>query len=127
MQQTNLHAFHIPVMGLAFSIDSPLKVGPYGISSVVSLSDDTLIEQMREHYSRKFEEPFEAITPDQPDYRARRINAYLNLLHKYVQILTGKIREEAFDATSRISKYFRMLPESSPLKKLYNQMLQTED
>lgn len=127
MQQINPHAFHIPVMGLAFSIDSPLKVGPYGISSVVSLSDDTLIEQMREHYSHKFSEPFEAITPDQPDYRARRINAYLNLLHKYVQILTGKIREEAFDATSRISKYFRMLPESSPLKKLYNQMLQTED
>jgi hypothetical protein len=30
------HAFHIPVLGLGFSIDTPLKVARYGISSVIS-------------------------------------------------------------------------------------------
>lgn len=51
MQQNTLHTFHLSVMGLAFSIDSPLKVAQYGISSVLSLSADTLLEQMREYYS----------------------------------------------------------------------------
>lgn len=125
MQQTKLHAFHIPVMGLAFSIDSPLKVGPYGINSVVSLSDDTLIEQMREHYCRKFGEPYNAISPEQEDYRARRINAYLNLLDKYVKFETEQIRNEGFEETSRLSKYFRMLPDNCELKKQYNLMQQT--
>ena len=36
------HQFHIPVMGTAFTIDTPLKVARFGISSVVSLCDDEL-------------------------------------------------------------------------------------
>ena len=48
------HTFHIPVMGLAFTVDSPLKVARYGISSVVSIVDDILIEKMREYYHTKF-------------------------------------------------------------------------
>ena len=32
------HSLHIPVMGTAFTIDTPLKVGKFGISSVVSFS-----------------------------------------------------------------------------------------
>lgn len=35
-----LHTFHIPVMGLAFTIDSPLRVAHYGIDSVISIMDD---------------------------------------------------------------------------------------
>ena len=27
--------FHIPVMGIGYTIDTPLKVAPYGISSVL--------------------------------------------------------------------------------------------
>jgi len=30
------HSFHIPVMGTGFTIDTPLKVARYGISSVIS-------------------------------------------------------------------------------------------
>ena len=48
------HTFHIPVMGLAYTIDSPIRVGQYGISSVVSITDDELIEKMRAFYSEKF-------------------------------------------------------------------------
>lgn len=46
------HSFHIPVLGLAFSIDSPLKVARYGISSVISIVDDELIERIRAYYSK---------------------------------------------------------------------------
>jgi hypothetical protein len=31
---TPQHSFHIPVMGLAFTIDTPIRVAHYGISSV---------------------------------------------------------------------------------------------
>lgn len=47
---SSLHQFHIPVMGVAFTIDSPIKVAPYGISSVISMVDDELIEQLRAYY-----------------------------------------------------------------------------
>jgi hypothetical protein len=39
-----LHTFHIPVMGLAYTIDSPIRV-KYGISSVISIIDDDLIRK----------------------------------------------------------------------------------
>ena len=51
------HSFHIPVMGIGFTIDSPLKVAQYGIDSVISLVDDILLEKLRKMYSEKFEIP----------------------------------------------------------------------
>ncbi len=44
------HTFHIPVMGLGFTIDTPVKVARFGISSVVSIIEDHLVEQMRAFY-----------------------------------------------------------------------------
>ena len=41
------HSFHIPVMGIGFTIDTPLKVAQYGMDSVISLVDDILIEKLR--------------------------------------------------------------------------------
>ena len=52
-----LHTFHIPVMGLAYTIDSPIRVAKYGISSVISIMDDELIEKMNAFYSEKFNLP----------------------------------------------------------------------
>jgi len=124
MHSTTLHTFHIPVMGLAFSIDSPLKVARYGIASVISLNDDTLIEQMRDYYSRLNEDPFTPIPANQDDYRAQRITAYLNLLDKLVTQQTEALRAQPFTPESEITKYFTLLPESSPLKVQYLQMLQ---
>ena len=34
------HTFHIPVMGTGFTIDTPLKVARYGVSSVIQIVDD---------------------------------------------------------------------------------------
>ena len=50
----SFHRFFIPVMGTAFTIDTPIKVARFGISSVVSLCDDELCETMREFYSKKY-------------------------------------------------------------------------
>ena len=70
------HAFHIPVMGIGFTIDTPVKVAHYGISSVISLVDDILIEKMREFYCRKLDIPFQAISNEIADFRAKRITEY---------------------------------------------------
>lgn len=121
------HTFHIPVMGLAFSIDSPMKVAQYGISSVVSLSDDTLIEQMREYYSQVSQEPFTPITTKEEDYRARRITAYLNLADRIVKLQVEALKQEPFDSESRLTKYFLLLPDNTPLKAMYRKMLQTSN
>ena len=79
------HTFQIPVMGIGFTIDTPLKVAPFGISSVISLGDDLLVERMREFYSKKFDFPFTEVTRNEIDYRAKRITLYLNLMNRLVK------------------------------------------
>ncbi|WP_187261877.1 nitronate monooxygenase family protein [Pontibacter beigongshangensis] len=125
MLHTSPHDFHIPVMGLSFSVDSPLKVARFGISSVLSLSDDALLEQMRSYYSQQYKLPYTPITDKEEDYRARRITACLDLVDQVVKIQMEELRQEEFTPDSQITKYFALLPESSPLKALYRQMEQT--
>ena len=48
MNKKPAHNFHIPVMGLAYTIDSPIRVAQFGISSVVSIIDDEIVERMRD-------------------------------------------------------------------------------
>jgi hypothetical protein len=120
------HSFHIPVMGTGFTIDTPLKVAKYGISSVISLVDDILIEQMRKFYCEKANKPYEAIQDQDEDSRARRITAYLNLLNDLIIGQTNALRTSPFLQGSDITRYYEMLP-SSPLKQLYLDMLATED
>jgi len=122
-----LHTVHVPVMGIGFSIDTPLKVARYGISSVISLVDDTLIETMRKFYCQQYSEPYQEITRNDHDYRARRITEYLNLLDRIVKKQFDALRSSAFEKGSEITKYFELLPDTSPVKKLYNTMLSTED
>ncbi|WP_347160022.1 hypothetical protein [Pontibacter chitinilyticus] len=121
------HTFHIPVMGLAFTVDSPLKVARFGISSVVSISDDKLLEQMRTHYCQQYQRAYTPITTDQEDYRARRITAYLNLLDELVKEQVQALRQEEFTPESELAKYFRMLPNNAPMRALYLNMCQTVD
>ncbi len=100
------HSFHIPVMGTGFSIDTPIKVAKYGISSVISLVDDTLIEQIREYYCRKEGASYAPITSEQDDHRARRITAYLDLVDKIVKRDFEALRLSPFTPGSEITKYF---------------------
>ena len=122
-----VHTFHIPVLGLAFSIDTPLRVARFGISSVISLVDDILIEHVRQQCSVLHGEPFEPIGSHGDDYRARRITAYLNLVQRVVDAQVEQVRGSAFEPGSEIVKYFEMLPETSALKMLYHRMRQTTD
>ena len=66
----SIHTFHIPVMGLAYTIDSPIRVAQYGIASVISITDDDLIEKMAAFYSAKFKIPYFEITQKMQDYPA---------------------------------------------------------
>ncbi|HQV59633.1 MAG: hypothetical protein IPN39_10625 [Chitinophagaceae bacterium] len=121
------HTFHIPVMGLAYTIDSPVKVARFGISSVISIVEDRLVEMMRSYYYPETGRSYHPITIDQPDYRARRITDYLNLVNSIVREQVEKIKKTAFEKGSEIVTYFEMLPEQSVLKQLYRQMTETED
>jgi hypothetical protein len=113
-------------MGTGYTIDTPLKVAKYGISSVISLVDDMLIEQMRRFYCEKEGEPYEEIEESDEDCRARRITAYLNLVNLLVKRQVAELRSSPFEEGSEINKYFRLLPDS-PSKQLYLDMLKTAD
>jgi hypothetical protein len=121
------HTFHIPVMGTGFSIDTPIKVAKYGISSVISLVDDTLIEQIRGYYCQKENFPYTPITRQDEDHRARRITEYLNLIDRIVKRDFEVLKRSPFESGSEITKYFELLPEHSTQKQKYRQMLGTKD
>ena len=116
------HQFHIPVMGLGFTIDTPVKIARYGINSAISIVEDNLIEQMRKFYCEKLIIPYQKITDKEQDYRAKRITAYLNLVDFIVQDQEKKIKNESFENNTDLNKYFELLPENSPLKLKYNQL-----
>jgi hypothetical protein len=126
MQVQAPHSFHIPVMGLAFTIDSPIKVARYGINSVISIIEDNLIELMRKHYYQKTKRSFTPIRPNEDDYRARRISDYLNLVSDIIRVQMEDLRNSVFEAGSEISKYFEMLPGNSPLWHAYQRMTRTD-
>ena len=123
----NPHKFHIPVMGLAFTIDSPAKVGQYGISSAISIMEDRLIETMRKHYYSYINDPWFPISSKEDNYREKRITDYLNLINTIVTNKIEKIKKSVFETGSEIVKYFEMLPDDSKLKQLYRQMKITVD
>jgi hypothetical protein len=119
---TATHSFHIPVMGLGFTADTPIKVAKYGISSVVSIMDDHMLEDLRRIYSRKLEIPYIPISDKTQDSRAKRIQAYLNLLHTTVNKQIEELKSQSFEYGTAISEYFNLLPENHSLKELYNSM-----
>jgi hypothetical protein len=121
------HTFHIPVLGLAFSVDTPLKVARYGISSTISIVDDELLERMRKHISDKHNREYEPISKNEADSRARRITAYLNLIDDLVNEQFEYLKTLPFDKDSDLDRYFNLLPAASTLKQGYELMLEYPD
>ena len=113
-------------MGTGFTIDTPLKVARYGIDSVIQIVDDVLIEQMRKVHSERSGEPYEEIRNDDPDARARRITAYLNLMHRLVERQMDSVKRLTFEPDTDLTLYFELLPEGIP-KAAYREMLATGD
>ena len=116
------HTFHIPVLGLAFSIDSAVKVAQYGISSVMSIVDDELIERIRYYYCGQYQIPYHPIAKTEEDYRAKRITAYLNLVQFVVNRQITALKQQPFTESSEVTKYFQLLPDSHPSKPIYHAM-----
>jgi len=114
------HTFHIPVLGVGYSIDTPINVAPYGISSVISLVDDTTIENMREFYSKKFDIPFQTISKKVDDFRAKRIASYLDLVDEIVKRKVQELKDSATKAGGELEKYISMLPDFSAIKSKFN-------
>ncbi|MCW2119553.1 hypothetical protein [Flavobacterium sp. 7A] len=110
------HSFHIPVMGLGYTIDSPIRVAHYGISSVVSIVDDDLIEKMNRFYSQKFNFKYQEITQKMHDYRAERVTAYLNVMDKIVKQKFSDFKQELAESKQALNNYLSMLPQTSDLK-----------
>lgn len=115
----NNHKFHIPVMGTGHSIDTPIRVAHFGISSVMSIVDDLLIDKICKYYSEKFNLPFTIISKSDPLARSKRITQYLNTVNKIVKQKLEAIKKLPFFEDNDKSKYFDLLPDSSLLKQKY--------
>ncbi|HEY0656202.1 MAG TPA: hypothetical protein VGD65_23875 [Chryseosolibacter sp.] len=126
MNLTPLHSFHIPVMGLAYTIDTPVKVARFGIDSVISIIEDKLVELMRQHYYKELDVPFKPISQKEDDYRARRITDYLNLVNGIVKAQVENLKNTAFVAGSEITKYFEMLPCNNVLRVAYEKLMNSD-
>lgn len=112
-----IHTFHIPVMGLAYTIDSPIRVAHYGISSVISIIDDEIIEKMHTFYSKKFHLNYEGISNKIHDYRAERITAYLNMVDDVVKQKFEAFKQELVESKEAMEHYIAMLPNKSEIKR----------
>jgi len=115
----NVHHFHIPVMGTGFTIDTPLRVAPLGISSVISLVDDQLIERMYKHHAEASGIPYKEIRRSEHHARPRRITRYLDLLKDLVEARFEEIKKQDFSPHSELTKYFELLSNDSSLRMEY--------
>lgn len=114
--KNGLHTFHIPVMGTGYSVDTPIRVSHFGISSVISVVDDFLLEKVREHYNKKYGLPYERIAGTADDARAKRTAAWLDTVGTIAGIEMERVRNLPFFEDNDKKKYFDLLPETSPLK-----------
>ena len=110
------HSFHIPVLGIGYSIDTPLKVAHLGIDSVISLGDDILLERLRKIYSETYNKEYAEISDAIKDFRAKRITSYLNLINTLVNEKLQELHSKTLNSIDDIKKYFSSLPDSSTVK-----------
>jgi hypothetical protein len=117
MINNSVHTFHIPVMGLAYTIDTPVRVAHFGIDSVISIVDDELIEKMRVFYAQKFEMPYKEISTKMHDYRAERITAYLNVVNTIVKQKYAAFCNELANSKIALNNFIALLPPLSDVKR----------
>lgn len=106
-------------MGLAYTVDSPVKVAQFGIDSVVSIVDDILMEKMRKVYCKLYEIPYKEITNKIEDFRAKRITSYLNVINSLCEKKFEELKNSVNEKSHEIREYFNMLPDSSQLKQKF--------
>jgi hypothetical protein len=115
-------------MGLAYTIDSPIRVAQFGISSVISIIDDEITEKMRHFYSQKFNLDYLAISVKIEDYRAKRITAYLNMVDDIVNKKFRAFKEELKNKKKALNDFIDVLPNTSTIRsELQNFLCHKED
>ncbi len=119
---SKVHSFHIPVMGIGYTIDTPLKVAHFGIDSVISLVDDILLEKLRKMYCANFDIPYEEITEKTKDFRAERITSYLNLINKLAEKKFEELKNATIEKSHDLKEYFNLLPDSSNIKQDFKKL-----
>lgn len=122
-----LHSFHIPVMGLSYTIDSPIRVAQYGISSVISIIDDEIVEKMKNFYSKKFNLNYFGISSKTEDYRAKRITDYLDMMDDIVTEKFESFKDEISKNTDALKNFMAMLPNTSEIKSGLQNILNKKD
>jgi hypothetical protein len=120
---TRLHQFHVPVMGTGFTIDSALRVAKLGITTVISLADDRVIEKVRRHYAAQWGFDDAPIRRQTGDARARRITAWLDLVDAVVKRQIEEVRALPFEPGNDKWRWFALLPAGSPLRRRFVRML----
>jgi len=118
----NSHTFHIPVMGIGYTIDTPIKVAHLGIDSVISLVDDILLEKLRKMYCGQYKIQYTEITDKIEDFRAKRITSYLDLVKTLVEKKLEEFKNVTLDKGNEIKEYFNLLPDSSSLKQEFRNL-----
>ena len=122
-----VHNFHIPVMGLAYTIDSPLKVAQYGISSVISIIDDEIIEKINRLYHQKNNFSYTEISNKIEDYRAKRITAYLDMVEDVVNLKFENFKQELSKSKEALNQYIAILPNKSDSKNGLKNLAEQKD
>lgn len=103
-------------MGLAYTIDTPIRVAHFGISSVISIIDDEITERMRNFYSKKFGLDFSPISKKMEDYRSKRITAYLNMVDDLVNAQFKAFKEDLIHKKNVLENFIDILPNTSKIK-----------
>ena len=100
-------------MGVSFTNESPLKIGRFGIDSVMSLGDDNLLEDLRKHWAGKRGDGFTPIAKNAPQARARRVQAWCDLVADELDAQMLHMRREPMMPGLDLWRYFALLPEGA--------------
>ena len=111
-----VHKIHIPVMGICYTADTPVRVAHFGITSVISLVDDGLLEEYRMAYAERL--GLDLGSPQTT--RIGRIRSYLDFVADEVERKFTRLCAERLDGGSDKDLYFLMLPLDSPLRVEYD-------
>lgn len=111
-----VHKIHIPVMGICYTADTPIRVAHLGITSVISLVDDGLLEEYRMAYAERL--GLDLGSPQTT--RIGRIRSYLDFIADEVERKFTRLCACRFDGGSDKDLYFLMLPLDSRLRVEYD-------
>ena len=111
-----VHKIHIPVMGICYTADTPIRVAHLGITSVISLVDDGLLEEYRMAYAERL--GLDLGSPQTT--RIGRIRSYLDFVADEVERKFTRLCACRFDGGSDKDLYFLMLPLDSRLRVEYD-------